>query len=167
MSGKLRVLCVGLGNMGMSHAKAYTRIDGYEVAALCERRIAERKLGSALGRGQNDRLGLECCIRNLAGAADDLGAVAAIEGVETPRADAMDARLEDERAGDDIFGGVAPGLVGRKALGDADRAKQIIQKVEHMRSQIDKQAAAGDLGNNPPGQRLRIAFEAAASGASA
>jgi predicted dehydrogenase len=44
MSGKLRVLAVGLGNMGMSHAKAYTRIDGYEVAAVCERRIAERSL---------------------------------------------------------------------------------------------------------------------------
>jgi predicted dehydrogenase len=44
MSGKLRVLAVGLGNMGMSHAKAYTRIDGFEVAAVCERRIAERSL---------------------------------------------------------------------------------------------------------------------------
>jgi predicted dehydrogenase len=44
MSSKLRVLAVGLGNMGMSHAKAYARIDGYEVVALCERRIAGRKL---------------------------------------------------------------------------------------------------------------------------
>jgi len=31
MSAKLRVLAVGLGNMGMSHAQAYARIDGYEV----------------------------------------------------------------------------------------------------------------------------------------
>jgi predicted dehydrogenase len=52
MSGKLRVLCVGLGNMGMSHAKAYARIDGYEVVALCERRIAERKLPPELENAQ-------------------------------------------------------------------------------------------------------------------
>ena len=30
-----RVLVVGLGNMGMSHALAYARIDGFEVAGLC------------------------------------------------------------------------------------------------------------------------------------
>jgi predicted dehydrogenase len=52
MSGKLRVLAVGLGNMGMSHAKAYARIDGYEVVALCERRIAERKLPPELQKAQ-------------------------------------------------------------------------------------------------------------------
>ena len=39
-----RVLVVGLGNMGMSHALAYARIDGFEVAGLCERSIATRKL---------------------------------------------------------------------------------------------------------------------------
>jgi predicted dehydrogenase len=39
-----RVLVVGLGNMGMSHALAYTRIDGFDVAGVCERRIAERTL---------------------------------------------------------------------------------------------------------------------------
>jgi predicted dehydrogenase len=43
-----RVLVVGLGNMGMSHALAYARIDGYEVVGVCERRIAERKLPEAL-----------------------------------------------------------------------------------------------------------------------
>jgi predicted dehydrogenase len=52
MSGKLRVLAVGLGNMGMSHAKAYTRIDGFEVAAVCERRIAERALPPELQQAQ-------------------------------------------------------------------------------------------------------------------
>jgi len=52
MSGKLRVLAVGLGNMGMSHAQAYARIDGYEVVALCERRIAERKLPPELAKAQ-------------------------------------------------------------------------------------------------------------------
>jgi predicted dehydrogenase len=43
-----RVLVVGLGNMGMSHALAYTRIDGFDVVGLCERRIADRKLPPAL-----------------------------------------------------------------------------------------------------------------------
>ncbi len=43
-----RVLVVGLGNMGMSHALAYTRIDGYEVVGACERRIADRILPPAL-----------------------------------------------------------------------------------------------------------------------
>ena len=39
---KLRVLVVGLGHMGVTHAKAYTRIDGYELAGLCCRSIAKR-----------------------------------------------------------------------------------------------------------------------------
>src|SRR5215472_7882448 len=39
-----RVLVVGLGSMGISHALAYTRIVGFEVVGLCQRRIAERKL---------------------------------------------------------------------------------------------------------------------------
>ena len=38
-----RVL-VGLGNMGMSPALAYTRIPGFEVVGVCERRVADRKL---------------------------------------------------------------------------------------------------------------------------
>jgi predicted dehydrogenase len=44
MTARKRVLVVGLGNMGMSHAKAYARIDGFEVVGMCERRIAERRL---------------------------------------------------------------------------------------------------------------------------
>ena len=47
MAGK-RVLVVGLGNMGMSHALAYTRIDGFEVVGVCERNIAKRQLSKAL-----------------------------------------------------------------------------------------------------------------------
>jgi len=43
-----RVLVVGLGNMGMSHALAYTRIDGFEVVAVCERNIARRQLPPSL-----------------------------------------------------------------------------------------------------------------------
>ena len=45
---KLRVLVVGLGNMGMSHALAYTRIDGYEVVGVCTRNIMEKELPEAL-----------------------------------------------------------------------------------------------------------------------
>ena len=33
----LRVLVVGLGNMGLSHAKAYHGLDGFEIAGLCSR----------------------------------------------------------------------------------------------------------------------------------
>src|SRR5262249_11541307 len=43
-----RVLVVGLGNMGMSHALAYARIDGFEVVGLCERNIARRQLPKPL-----------------------------------------------------------------------------------------------------------------------
>src|SRR4029078_4092891 len=45
---KQRVLVVGLGNMGMSHALAYTRIPGFEVVGVCERRIDKRQLPEAL-----------------------------------------------------------------------------------------------------------------------
>src|SRR3984957_4726819 len=47
-----RVLVVGIGNMGMSHALAYTRIPGFEVVGVCERHIAERKLPEALAGAQ-------------------------------------------------------------------------------------------------------------------
>ena len=43
-----RVLVVGLGNMGMSHALAYTRIPGFEVVGVCERHIASRAMPDAL-----------------------------------------------------------------------------------------------------------------------
>jgi predicted dehydrogenase len=42
-NGKLRVLVVGLGNMGYSHAKAYDNIEGFELAGLCTRDIFQRK----------------------------------------------------------------------------------------------------------------------------
>ncbi len=47
-----RVLVVGLGNMGMSHALAYQRIEGFDVAGVCQRGIAERKLPAALERAE-------------------------------------------------------------------------------------------------------------------
>ncbi len=38
----VRVLVVGVGNMGISHARAYQSIDGFEIAGLCSRDIASR-----------------------------------------------------------------------------------------------------------------------------
>jgi len=35
--GRTRVLVVGLGNMGKSHAKAYHNLDGFEIVGLCSR----------------------------------------------------------------------------------------------------------------------------------
>ncbi len=49
---KLRVLVVGLGNMGMSHAMAYTRIEGYEVVGVCTRHIDKVELPRALQSAQ-------------------------------------------------------------------------------------------------------------------
>jgi predicted dehydrogenase len=48
MSQPKRVLVVGLGTMGMSHALAYARIEGFELAGLCSRGIRSRTLPSAL-----------------------------------------------------------------------------------------------------------------------
>jgi len=42
MSKPLRVLVVGLGNMGLSHARGYDALDGFELAGLCARSIADR-----------------------------------------------------------------------------------------------------------------------------
>lgn len=42
MTTRQRVLVVGLGNMGASHALAYTRIDGFDVVGLCSRGIRTR-----------------------------------------------------------------------------------------------------------------------------
>jgi predicted dehydrogenase len=39
---KVRVLVVGVGNMGLSHARAYAAIDGFEIAGLCSRGIDQR-----------------------------------------------------------------------------------------------------------------------------
>src|SRR5277367_2817743 len=37
-----RVLVVGLGTMGMSHARAYQAIDGFELVGFCTRKAAAR-----------------------------------------------------------------------------------------------------------------------------
>jgi len=47
---KKRVLVVGLGNMGLSHALAYTRIPECEVVGVCTRHIDEVKLPEVLAK---------------------------------------------------------------------------------------------------------------------
>ena len=42
MGGAVGVLVVGLGHMGLSHAKAYHKLDGFELAGLCTRTIKSR-----------------------------------------------------------------------------------------------------------------------------
>ncbi len=49
---KKRVLVVGLGNMGMSHALAYTRIPDFEVVGVCTRGIAEKTLPACLANAR-------------------------------------------------------------------------------------------------------------------
>ncbi|MGH7120029.1 MAG: Gfo/Idh/MocA family protein [Acetobacteraceae bacterium] len=43
MGKGLRVLVVGLGHMGLTHARAYQKLDGYELAGLCARSVMERR----------------------------------------------------------------------------------------------------------------------------
>lgn len=40
---KIKVLVVGLGNMGISHARAYQSIEGFEIVGLCSRGIESRE----------------------------------------------------------------------------------------------------------------------------
>jgi predicted dehydrogenase len=47
MTDPLRVLVVGLGNMGLSHARAYHALDGWRIAGLCSRSIATQDLPAA------------------------------------------------------------------------------------------------------------------------
>lgn len=42
MDKAIRVLVVGLGNMGLSHAKAYDKLEGFELVGLCARSIKAR-----------------------------------------------------------------------------------------------------------------------------
>lgn len=44
MADKVKVLVVGLGNMGASHASAYHRLDGYEIVGLMSRNIKSRQI---------------------------------------------------------------------------------------------------------------------------
>ncbi len=40
---KIKILVVGLGNMGLSHARAYASIKGFEIVGLCSRGIETRE----------------------------------------------------------------------------------------------------------------------------
>jgi len=52
MSKPIRVLCVGAGNMGRSHALAYHRLPGFEIAGIVTRSAeSRRKLNQELGGG--------------------------------------------------------------------------------------------------------------------
>ncbi len=52
MSKPIRVLCVGAGNMGRSHALAYHRLPGFEIVGLVTRSAeSRRKLNQELGGG--------------------------------------------------------------------------------------------------------------------
>jgi predicted dehydrogenase len=44
MTHAKRVLVVGLGTMGLSHARAYARIDGFDVVGVCARRVRALQL---------------------------------------------------------------------------------------------------------------------------
>jgi predicted dehydrogenase len=59
MAEKLRVLIVGLGNMGLSHARAYDRLASFEIAGVCtRRRRSEDELPAFLrGTAQYDHFG--------------------------------------------------------------------------------------------------------------
>jgi len=48
MGGKVRVLVVGLGNMGASHASAYHRNDGFEIVGLMSRTIRSKSIPDEL-----------------------------------------------------------------------------------------------------------------------
>ncbi|MEQ8451101.1 MAG: Gfo/Idh/MocA family oxidoreductase [Nitratireductor sp.] len=48
MPDKLKVLVVGLGNMGASHASAYHRLDGYEIVGLMSRSIKGKTIPDEL-----------------------------------------------------------------------------------------------------------------------
>ncbi|MBN9076316.1 MAG: oxidoreductase [Rhizobiales bacterium 65-79] len=48
MAGKVKILVVGLGNMGASHASAYHRLDGFEIVGLMSRNMKSRDVPAGL-----------------------------------------------------------------------------------------------------------------------
>jgi len=48
MSDPVRVLVVGLGNMGASHASAYHRLEGFEIVGICSRTIKSKSIPAEL-----------------------------------------------------------------------------------------------------------------------
>ena len=51
MTGEIRVLVVGCGHMGAAHARAYARIDGFQICGLVSRGPSKNALDEALGGG--------------------------------------------------------------------------------------------------------------------
>ena len=52
MSEKIRILCVGAGNMGSSHARAYHKLAEFEIVGIVTRSAESReKLDAELGGG--------------------------------------------------------------------------------------------------------------------
>jgi len=49
MRKKIRILVVGCGNMGRSHALAYHQMDGFEICGIVSRGTSKEKLNEALG----------------------------------------------------------------------------------------------------------------------
>ena len=43
MTDKVRMLVVGVGNMGLSHARAYQTLDGFEIAGFMSRTMRSRR----------------------------------------------------------------------------------------------------------------------------
>ena len=50
-TNNLRVLVVGCGNMGASHATAYHTLDGFEICGLVSRGTSKEVLNKKLGGG--------------------------------------------------------------------------------------------------------------------
>ncbi len=48
MTAPVRILVVGLGNMGATHASAYHRLDGFEIVGLCSRTIKSKPIPEEL-----------------------------------------------------------------------------------------------------------------------
>ncbi|HEU4987279.1 MAG TPA: Gfo/Idh/MocA family oxidoreductase, partial [Rhizobiaceae bacterium] len=44
MTDKVKILVVGLGHMGASHASAYHRLEGFEIVGIMSRSIKSRKI---------------------------------------------------------------------------------------------------------------------------
>ena len=59
---RTRVLVVGLGTMGLSHARAYRAIPGFELVGLCTRNAAARSL-FVIGRGATLAMAAEAALK--------------------------------------------------------------------------------------------------------
>src|SRR5580704_9680461 len=100
-----RVLVVGLGTMGLSHARAYKAIDGFDLVGLCTRNAAARKdldqefrglprferLGEALAALKPDAVAIATYTEHHAPMALEALAAGAHVFCEKPLADNLDA----------------------------------------------------------------------------